>query len=96
VTEVLTLLDYAYKRAFLDGAHTRIGQILAVRRLVEFAILDVINQSYKSLDNSQSAVQEAMADRILTLANERGVALISTNYDELLEFQIYSALIRPP
>jgi NAD-dependent SIR2 family protein deacetylase len=94
ITEILTLLDYAYKRAFLDGATPRINQILNTRRLIEFAILDVIKQGYQKLDRSRVKSLESVADRFIDLSKSQGLALISTNYDELLEFQIYSAILR--
>src|SRR5262249_35265384 len=75
-------------------ATQRISIILRLRRLVEFAILYVIKQAYKNLKQCQKPSQEEVADRLISLAKARGVAIVSTNYDELLEYQIYTALLR--
>jgi NAD-dependent SIR2 family protein deacetylase len=91
IAEILTLLDYAYKRSMLDGNLHRISEILKIRQLVEFAILDTIKRAHLRLKFNGARI--AMARRLLDIAQDRGVAMISTNYDELLEFQIYRQIV---
>jgi NAD-dependent SIR2 family protein deacetylase len=91
ITEIVTLLDYAYKRAMLDGNLKRIGEVLEIRKLVEFAILDTIKRAHFKVKGGEARV--TMARRLLDVAEARGVAMISTNYDELLEYHVYRQMV---
>jgi NAD-dependent SIR2 family protein deacetylase len=91
ITEILSLVDYMLLSAFVPAPRARADELQEGRMLLERAILDATTTC--RYDRSHSTT---VPDRLRELARwmylvgqESSLALVSTNYDELIESAFY-------
>jgi NAD-dependent SIR2 family protein deacetylase len=94
VTEILSLIDYMLLSAFVPSPRTNAEQLHLARILVERAILEVLEWPYDP-GNEQTVPAELskLARWMYEIGNESSLAIVSTNYDETIETELYRQFI---
>jgi NAD-dependent SIR2 family protein deacetylase len=85
ITDILSLVDYARISSITQGIGKSPTQMTQFRRLLEFAICEVINDVYD--DGSPEKLRERFVDWLLE--DSRRMGLITTNYDIEVEMGIF-------
>jgi hypothetical protein len=94
VTDILSLLDYMLISAFVPAPRNRIADLVKCRDLIERGIMEVLKWPF-----NPSKVTEIPGNLLKIgkwIYNEgqiEPISVISTNYDELIETELYRHLI---
>jgi len=95
ITEVLSLIDYMLLSAFVPAPKIKAERLHKCRMLLERAILEVLTGILDRTDDNATPPELArLAQWMYEVGNVRGFSLISTNYDEIIESELYKHFIR--
>lgn len=96
ITEVLSLVDYMLLSAFVPAPMTQAQELQEGRMLLERAILDVVTGK-KIYDRTDDATIPSklrdLASWMYGVGKTSSFALVSTNYDEIIENALYWCFI---
>src|SRR5262245_62031850 len=96
VTDILSLLDYMLLSAFVPAPQDRHDDLVNCRVLIERGILEILGWPYDPSSDADIPPDLVKIGRWMYRQGEQeaGFALISTNYDELFETELYRHLIK--
>jgi len=95
ITEILSLIDYMLLSSFVPAPMTRAEHLNSCRMLLERAILDLLPGVHNRPDENQIQPDLKRLGRWMYEAgNSSGLSLISTNYDEMIERELYSCFMQ--
>jgi len=90
ITEVLSLIDYMLLSDFVPAPTAKAEELKSCRMLLERAMLNVIpgRHNRPGEDNTQTELKR-LGEWMYETGNKSGLSLISTNYDEIVECELY-------
>jgi hypothetical protein len=95
ITEVLSLIDYMLLSAFVPAPMAKAEQLHTCRMLLERAILEVLTGIVDRTDDTATSPElRRLAKWMYEVGNSASFSLVSTNYDEIIESELYKCFIR--
>jgi hypothetical protein len=91
ITDIISLVDYTLSQGRALWPRQAPDELLDMRELLELALLEVLLEPAGGREPAALAMMERLSDWLLA-QRERGVTLISTNYDVAAETCLYQKL----
>jgi hypothetical protein len=95
VTEVLSLIDYLLLSAFVPAPMAKVEELHICRILLERAILDVLPGLDRTDEQAVPPELKRLAQWMYAVGSTSSLTLVSTNYDEIIESELYKCFLHP-